>query len=126
MITTGYLSYDFFVQKYLVKDFSPLGKQILMHHIMGPVGFMIGLNAGYGTAGVAMCSLLVEVSTIFLNYKAILRKRENDAPLGVVNQLCFFTTYTIFRMILYPYMIYNMFLSAYWAWPYLEPWRKVC
>ena len=73
-ITMGYLAYDYIIQKYYVADTSPLGQQTLWHHINGCTGLLIGMSSGYGITGVACFSLLVEISTIFLNYRSMYSK----------------------------------------------------
>lgn len=42
-ITSGYMTYDFFVHRYLVKDESPLGKQTQWHHVIGVTGIILGI-----------------------------------------------------------------------------------
>ena len=102
MLTSGYLSQDFYVQKYMVKDDSPLGRQMVWHHISGVVGIILGISAGFAMPGISNLCLFAEISTIFINYRSLYDKKDfgNFGP--QLLQVIFFFTFTIFRMILMP------------------------
>ena len=74
LITSSYLTYDFIVQYFLVADFGPLGVQTMVHHVIVPLGTLSGIITGYGVTAVGMILLLVEISTIFLNYRSFYKK----------------------------------------------------
>jgi hypothetical protein len=48
--------------------------QTLYHHAMSIAGFTSALIAGYGMPGICSCSLLCEVSSLFLNYRQYFNK----------------------------------------------------
>ena len=55
--------------------------------------------------GITTLLLLVEVSTVFLNYRAMFPKEEFGNAVPQALQLLFFICFTVFRMILMPYGI---------------------
>lgn len=65
-------------------------------------------------------SLLCETSSIFLNYKDMFSKESRDSALAEINQLTFFVTYNIFRMALFPYLIYHLVYDTKEAWNYRD------
>ena len=87
---------------------------------------IIGMSGGFGLSGVACFSMLVEISTIFLNYRGMFLKSEMSSPLSMVNQLTFFFTYTIFRIFLFPVFTYKLVLSLYYSWDLLNTARRIC
>ena len=85
MITNGFLTMDYVVTKYWILDRNKLSKQTEIHHIMAFSGFTISLFSGYGLPGVSTCSLLCEISAIFLNYREMFGKENMNSPLNQVN-----------------------------------------
>ena len=75
-ITAGYLSYDFLIEKIWIADPSPQAAQFLWHHIIGSTGLVVGMLAGFAAPGVGCCSLMVEISTVFINYRGMYNKEE--------------------------------------------------
>jgi len=51
-ICCGYLTYDFYVQHYIIKDDSPLGRQMVWHHFLGILGIGVGTFIGYAHTGI--------------------------------------------------------------------------
>ena len=80
---------------------------------------------GYGVPGVANASQLCEVSIISLNYKFIYEKSK-DTPLGLLNQVIFLINFTIFRIVLFPWLVYLCFFNLKVAGPYVSSTRYVC
>ena len=76
LVTAGYMTYDYFVQKYHVAGKDQTSILTLWHHIWGIAGSLSAVIAGYGLPGVAGMVLVVEISTIFLNYRSFYKKEE--------------------------------------------------
>jgi hypothetical protein len=53
---------------------------MLWHHFLGVSGILLGNIGGYGQCGLITLMLLVEVSTVFLNYRAMYTKDEIGDP----------------------------------------------
>ena len=112
MITDGFLTMDYVVLKFLLLDRNKLTKQTEIHHFMASSGFTIALFSGYAIAGISTCSLICEISSLFLNYKDMFSKENKNSPLSQLNQLCFFITFTAFRILLFPYLSYCIFIQT--------------
>lgn len=57
-------------------------------------------------------SMLAEISGIFMNYRNMFSSDNVNSALYFYNQLAFFIAFTIFRMILFPVLIYKSWLVA--------------
>lgn len=79
-ITSGYMTYDFFIHRYWVQDTSPLGKQTQMHHVIGVGGILFGIQGGFGLPGISCIALAIELSTIFLNLRSLYDKKDFGKP----------------------------------------------
>jgi hypothetical protein len=87
---------------------------------------VIGVSTGFVFSGVAACSLLVEISTIFINYRCLYRKDQMGQMVPQIIQVLFFILYTIFRMCLFPWATARLVYGAYYIWDLIPLWRKVC
>ena len=56
-------------------------------------------------------AMICELSQIFLNLRNVMGKGATGL-IPLVNNLCFFTTYTLFRVTLFPWLIVAHFQSA--------------
>jgi hypothetical protein len=125
MLTAGYMTYDFCVQKFFVGGDDALAKQTLFHHIIGVFGIFLALFTGYGYCGTSSVIFLCEISTFFMNYRSMYSKEELGLPVPMFNQVLFFITFTAFRMVLFPYLTYLIVVSLTTAWSYLDTPRKI-
>ena len=70
LITAAFLSFDYCLQRYKVKDKkSKVAKLSLLHHLIGISGIVIGFLPGYAAPGIGSIALISEISTINLNYR---------------------------------------------------------
>jgi len=81
----------------------------LWHHIWGIAGALCAVFVGYGLPGVAGMVLVVEISTIFLNYRSFYKKEEYHLLVPSVSQLLFFITYTVFRIFWLPCVLWKLY-----------------
>jgi hypothetical protein len=49
---------------------------------MAASGFTFSLFSGYSLAGISTCSLICEISSLFLNYKDMFSKENKNSPLS--------------------------------------------
>ena len=112
MISVGYLTFDFGIQLFSIKDFSGLGLQMIYHHISATVAILSGLAVGYCMPGITAVVLLVEISTIFINIRSLYEKHEYGLFIPQFCQYMFFVTFTFARMIGMPYLIYLFVVGA--------------
>ena len=103
MIANGYFTADLLICHYLVRDPSPLSKLTKIHHVGCITGYFAVCFVGYATPGIGTLLLLCEISTIFMNYRMMIPKENMANTWPMLNQLAFFTCYTIFRIINFPY-----------------------
>lgn len=80
IFTASYLSYDFVIQKFYVKGEDDISKQMLWHHFFGVSTILLGNIGGYAQTGLIALMLLVEMSTVFLNYRSMYNKDEIGQP----------------------------------------------
>lgn len=98
----------------------------MLHHIMAISGFGLALFAGYGMPGVSNASLLCEFSNIFMCMKDMFTKQTRNSFWGIVVQVCFFISYTIFRFIMFPYLAYRTVAVAILSWQLIGWFRRFC
>jgi len=69
----------------------------------------LSLFAGYGWPAIATVAMLSEISSLFLNYKEMFSKESRNTPIAQANQLAFFFTFLIFRVVLFAILTYKCF-----------------
>ena len=123
MVYIGYMTQNYIQLRYMVNDQDPTSKQLLAHHKMVIPGVFVGIWGGYGIPGVSNLACLCEVSAIFLNYRSMWSKEEMNDTLPSINQLAFFFAYLIFRVFMFPYCWYLLYINARWTW-HLITWDR--
>merc|ERR1712086_923272 len=81
---------------------------------------------GYAYPGQGNCYLMSELSSIFLNYKDMFTKDTRNSQLALVNKLLFFFSYTILRVIFFPYNQVIGFKTLVFVWSRLSLTAKLC
>ena len=73
-------------------------------------GYFLTRYGGHAMPIIAQVTFLCEISMIHYNIRTLLGK---DAPglLALLNSIMFFVTYTIFRMIMWPFFMYALYKS---------------
>lgn len=83
--TCGYLSYDFIVIVFILNEQTAMAYQMIYHHIVAVSGCLVGMHAGYGQTGIGNLSLMMEMSTIFMNYRSMLNPETFGSALVDLN-----------------------------------------
>lgn len=104
-ITNGYLTFGFYILRNWIEKKTKLNVQSEIHHVVAFTGFVGCIISGYSFPGNACFTLTCEVSSIFLNFKDMFSKESRMSLIGQINQLMFLITFTIFRMIPFPYLV---------------------
>lgn len=125
LFTAGFLTYDYGVQKNMNDEEDEADNLLLYHHIFGVIAILNAIAGGYGNAGISCLSLLVEVSSLFLNYRILIDRSDYDKMPAIVIFLLFFATFTLFRMIMLPYGLYLCYKTFYLTYNYVSAFRKV-
>ena len=115
MVYIGYITENFIEYKYWIADTDATSKQMLWHHVIVVTGCWLGMYGGFAAPGVSNCACFCEVSAIFLNYRSMWSKEEMNDPIPTLNQLCFFFSYFIFRILLFPWCVAMLIVSAKWT-----------
>jgi len=102
--TCGYFVYDLFMQLCVYQDFSPLGYQNIAHHCLTWMSFVSCWIAGHNTPMQSHITMICEFSQIFLNIRNTIGKK-STGTLPLINNLCFFFAYTLFRVIMFPILL---------------------
>jgi hypothetical protein len=116
MIVCGYFTADALILHYLVKDVSALTKLTKIHHFTATTGIMACFVGGYALPGIGNLLLLCEVSTVFINYRMLIPKENMGNFWPMINQLTFAFTYTVFRIILMPYVMFITIQDVACVW----------
>ena len=107
----GYFTYDFFMMTFVFEWGGSYFLQSMFHHVLAS-SFGI-LTVRYGGRSIPICyqvSMLCEWSMVFLNVRTFLGKGATGT-LPLINNFCFFASYTIFRVIMWPILAYQMYYS---------------
>jgi hypothetical protein len=92
--------------------------EVIIHHIVAVLALLVASLAGYSMVGVAGAFMLCEASSIFLSFKLMYDDigGKRNTPLLVINQALFFITFTIVRIILFPFCGFHMVPSTMAVW----------
>ena len=116
LITCGYLTYDFLLLTLFFTKERPITYQTIAHHIIAYTTLMLGFHTGYSMGTLATMTLVCEISSVFLNYRSIFIERKIKNTLAFANQVVFFLTFTLTRIIMLPCISYLVlvFLKSIW------------
>ena len=107
----GYFTYDIFMMLFVFEWGGSFFIQSICHHIMASSFGVVIMR--YGGQAIPICfqvSMLCEWSMIFLNVRTFLGKKATGT-LPLLNNICFFGSYTIFRVIMWPILAYHTYNS---------------
>lgn len=126
LISIAYMTIDYIVLNNWIEQKTILDKQTMTHHLMAISGFGMSLIAGYGMPGISNASLLCEFSSIFMCFKDMFTRDTRNSFWGIIVQICFFMTFTVFRFIMFPFLAYRTITTCILAWKYIGPLRRFC
>lgn len=112
LLLLGYcVSYPFMIM--LRQDFSSTGIQSYVHHISAGAGILFGLSVVRPSIFVNMilANLLTEASTPFMHFRQFfIWHGMGKSQLAFINNLAFFVSFLILRIILQSYVIYTIII----------------
>ena len=108
----AYTKFDFIVCYFLYGGSTDLDMQMYFHHVAAIMSIFASYLHGYGLVNAASIGFLMEGSTFFLNYRGMLTEREQEGTPGLIANLLFFFSYTIFRVILVPYNLIRIYRTV--------------
>lgn len=104
----GYLVFDFLLMLLYIKTEDNMTKQYHFHHVMTTVSILIAMISGYGLSGIANLLLMMEFSTVALNYRNMYSKENFGDSIPTCLQYTFFLQFIVFRVILMPFAYYKL------------------
>ena len=117
----AYMTSDGFTAMFVVKGNTQLDKLMNLHHFISASSCLGCLGVGYGYVYIGLLTTLMEYSTLPVNYRALFTYEEVVGTLGNVTNITFFVLYTIFRIILLPYVTYKIWITIGYIDPYIGP-----
>eukprot|EP00347_Sterkiella_histriomuscorum_P012443 403368553 len=123
LITCGYFTFDFFVTLLLINDFTPLGFQTYLHHIIGMLSYYVALVSPYKQGlSLAVGITLVEVSSPFMHYRQFLFIHGlGDGILQIINSFFFFSTFLVSRIL---FLTYFSIKNSFFYIETLSKWQE--
>ena len=113
MWSIGYFAVDLFCLLFILDDIkTSLGKQTLAHHILACFCILGGMYNGHADPLLAQACMLSEISGVFLSIRRFLGKNASGT-FALVNNILFFLSYTIFRIVHFPFCLRNHLRSPY-------------
>ena len=115
-MSCGYFLTDTLILVFLCGATDKLSHQILFHHGVSLLGISCALVSGYAFPAIISLMCMAEISTIFLNYRMLIPKEKQNNPIPMCNQITFAVSFTILRMIGFPYIVYLLIYSTSVVW----------
>ena len=89
---------------------------MIVHHVLVISSAVMALFAGYSMPMECQLAMLAEGSNIFLNHRTILGKK-NTSNLALINNVLFFVSYTVFRILYLPTLIReHLEVTSFYDW----------
>merc|ERR1712194_371237 len=101
-IQAAYWCMDFINYTLVLKDWSPTANQMRIHHVIGVFNCFSGVHIT-AIAKIGHLALICEASNIFLNIRDLMDKNTWSGIWATLNNLMFFLSYTLTRVILFPF-----------------------
>ena len=110
MFSLAYFVVDLFLLLKVFKRNTKLGKQSLVHHYLCIFVYILCLLGGIHLPAISQSVMLCEVSNIFLCIRDFLGKKASGLA-SELNIAAFFLSFTLFRMIFFPAVLYAHFTT---------------
>lgn len=118
-VNKGYILLQLFSISYMVHEYIRIQLYLeawnryiwetIFHHVVITFAFLCSMIAGYALPGICCLFLIAEVSSIFLNYVDMFDEKTTNSALALANKIAFFISYTVTRVISWPYLQYLLF-----------------
>ena len=98
----------------LTLDFTQLGMQMIFHHVVANLCFIISCLGGFAIPMHTHIVMICECSQVFLNARNVVG-REAEGILPLINNITFFISYTFLRIYLFVNIISgHIYAERYW------------
>lgn len=99
--SVAYMIFDFTTQVFWLKDFTPLGKQHIVHHFIATYIIVMGAIAGQHMPKLVHVAFICETSGIFLHIREIKGKNAWTGTYSTLNSLALLLSFTFFRVVIF-------------------------
>ena len=127
LITLSYLISDMVLAKVAFGPGNTFN-ETLFHHIIGLIGLVSALVIGRIVAVIAICLLIAEISTIFLNNRHILKELdliEKHDKFHFWNGITLILSFFFIRVVFYGVFLGCYILPAFFNYPYNETAKEI-
>ena len=76
--------------------------------------------------GTAAVFLISEISSVFMSFRGMMLDPKSKNCLMMLNQVLFFITFTVFRIIIFPLVGLYILPPIVGIWPHVSVLRKIC
>lgn len=104
--TIAYWFVDLLIILFVRTDRSKTTQQLIYHHFVGIYLLIACQWVGGAFPKVGHVTMTCETSNFFITLRDIMGKHNWNGPLADLNSVCFFVTYTLSRVFLFPIIIY--------------------
>ena len=112
MFSLAYFFNEIWLMLFVFKWEGAYTMQSVAHHCVTIfAGFMVQM-VGRALPMTSQCSFLCEFSMFFLGIRTIMGKNATGG-LAMVNQFLFFLSYTVFRIVMWPFLMVTMYKSRF-------------
>ena len=105
--TIAYWFHDFYFIGFVRAENTKTDIQLLYHHAIGSMLLLFCILTGGIITKVAHFTLTCEISNVFITHRDIMGKHDWKGTAANICNMLFFLTYTIFRVMLFPVIIYT-------------------
>ena len=99
---------------FINKDFTRLGKQMILHHAILVIVGTLALVGGQAMPKLFLSSFICEITQPFFALREFKGKHEWKGPWSLLNNVTFFILFTFFRVLYFP-----LILVSHWECGYL-------
>ena len=116
MISTAYLTWDIIKHLVFMETWTRAYRENFYHHIVSFLGINGALICGFGGPSIAALLLLTEISSIFLSARNLIERKYHSECWFQPLILCFFVSFTVFRILLAPFSLKNTYDDTIMNW----------
>ena len=102
MFSLAYFVIEIIELKFYYKDTSTITFQILVHHYLCIVVFLVCLFGGRDLPAISQTVMLCEISNVFLNIRESYLGKDATGIVAALNSALIFITFTLFRVLYFP------------------------
>ena len=126
-IMISYLCWDLVTMVLITKNEIKNPREFIFHHFITMLGIAMALVTGTGVLNCFNNQILMELPTIFLNYRSLVVDEgfgSAESPWFLWNNLTFVILFTLTKIIMYPFVLMKFPAIGYYMWDIFGLLRK--